>query len=418
MRALLMILIPMLALAGAMSLVFYLQSEPGGKVAEANEPPVEQVAPVITPVSPAQQGPDRSAPTPQPKRPTPPPPSTQVAKAAETIDEMVTVSRVRARRDREQQLERARRALATSQPAKALEACRRMLEAHPQDTDFLATKGDALAMQNRYDDAADAYEQAVELKPKDPALRYSLAVILARLDRRGEAIKHFEHVHKMWPDNTRVIYILAKLYQEEGKLSEASTLWAKVTELQPEQSGAWFNRGTVAIELGQHEQAVQALKRADELKPNEPDTRTNLGIAYQELGQANEAIAAFRSALDADAKYLPAVNGIADVYAQFYEDHKDSQEYLKYALSWCKYSRDIEPYQMRLIALHRRLVRARPSSVEAMNGLIQALVATPKRHPSYERHLAEAIELCKRSLEAKADQPKIRDMFETLSAEG
>lgn len=415
MRALLMILIPMLALAGVMSLVFYFQSDPGDAPADVEQPAAGQ-PPDEQPIAAGSKDGDRP-PTKTADRPEPKPPSTQVAKAAETIDEMVTISRVRARRDREQQLERVRRALGTKQPAKALDACNRMLEAHPKDADFLAAKGDALAMLKRFDEAAKAYESAIEVKPDDGALHYSLGVLLERLGQRSEALRRFERTRELWPDNTRVMYVLAKLYQEEGKLSDAAKLWQQVTKLEPKDSGAWFNRGTVAIELGQYEQAVEALKRADELKPGEADTRTNLGIAYQELGRPNEAIAAFRRALEVDAKYLPAVNGIADVYVKFYEEHKDSEEYLKYGLSWCKYSRDIEPFQMRLIALHRRLVKTSPTNVEAVNGLIHALAATPKGHPSWPRHKEEILKLCEQSLETKSDQPEIRALLEKLSAE-
>ena len=416
MKAVLLILVPMLVLCGVMMAVFWLSGKPGGdthpppsdaQVADARPAPVKKPPPKPTTRTVAKP----------PARTTSRPMPASARAAAEAVDDLVNINRVRKRRDRTQQLSLARKALASNKPAPAIAACDRILSAHPDDVDALSVKAEALVKMNRFAEAADAFGRAVQHRPDDVRLRYNHAVVLSRLERFGEAIRSYQAILDRQPQHAKAMYNLAVILHDEGKLTDAAALWSKITQANPDLAGAWFKRGVVAMQLSDFETALKAFSQADKLEPGRADTRTNLGIAHQELGHLAEAIVAYQRAREVDPEYLPAVNGFSEAYLRYYESNLQADEPFELALSWCEYSLSLKPSQPRLRGLFQRALKARPGSVGAMNGLARVLATTPAKSPQYASDRARAIELCQESLDAKPKQPDVTALLKQLRKE-
>ncbi len=424
MRAILLILVPTAVLGAVMTAIFWLSGDPG-------RPSVESSRPAPTPSAWAGRAPEAPGPTATlASRPAVPAPATTTSvpnaptsrglgAAAEALaqaaDDWANITRTRAKLDPTAQLKRARYALATSRPADAVAACDQILASHPDDVDALSAKAAALVMMRRFEEAAALYPRALEHRRDDLRLRFNYAVVLSRLSRFGEAIRHYELVLAARPDHAKAMYNLAVILQDEGKLTDAAKLWARVTRANPGLAGAWFNRGVVALQLGESEAARQAFVRADELEPGRADTRVNLGAACQGLGQLPQAIAAFQRAREVKPECLPAINGIAEVYLSYYEKNPDSDEHFECSLRWCEYSMRVRADQARLRSLFERALKARPDSVPAMNGLARVLTATSRDSAQYHSHRARAAELCRRSLEAQPNQADVASLLRRLS---
>jgi tetratricopeptide (TPR) repeat protein len=334
---------------------------------------------------------------------------------AEAVDDWVNVNRTRARRDQATQLGLAKRALATSRPAEAIAACDRVLKAHPDNVDALSAKASALVMMDRIKEACAVYERLIELRRDDLRVRYNYAVVLSRLKRFGDATRNYEFVLAHQPDHAKAMYNLAVILQDEGKLTDAVRLWKRVTDASPQLASAWFNLGVVSLRLASFAAAVKAFTRAEELEPGRADTRSNLAIAQHELGQLAEAIASFQRAREVKPKYLPAVNGIAEVYLAYCEKNPTSDEHFECGVRWCDYSLGIDPSQPRLRRLLERAVKVRPGSWVAKSSLAQALAATPAGSANRPRNRARALELCRESLEANPDQPETTALLKHLT---
>ena len=432
MKALLLILIPMLVLAGLMTVIFWAATEPYGTTsvtAEAPAAPAPQ--PEILParhVEPPALEPAPERPAPQPKPGAEPVPSQasaaptgtsqpirpDVVAQAEQIDDRVNINRSRRRHDRKRQLAVAKRALATSRPAEAIAACDRTLSFHPEDVEALSLKAEALIAMARLADAAVTYEHLVALRSDDVRVRYNYAVVLSRLERFPEARRQYESVLSRQPGHAKAMYNLAVIFQDEGKLSRAAELWAKVTDASPELASAWFKRGTVALRLDDYAGAAEAFTHADRLEPSQPDTLTNLGIGHYGQGQFAEAVAAYQRALKVAPKYLAAINGTAEVYLGYCEKDPGADERFECGLQWCEYSQGVKADQAALRALYERALKLRSRSVRAMNGLAEAMAATPPASILYERHRARAIELCRESLRLQPNQPRVSALLRRL----
>ncbi len=426
MRAVLLIGIPMVVLAGLMVLVFRaadpspppaVRADVSGE--EAGNPSAEEESsePLMPPKLGRRRKPSaKGSGEPRPPATAPALDTKALATAAEKIDDAVNLAKARALQNRSVQLDAAIRALATNKPAEAVAACNRILKAHPDDPKAVTLKAEAYVLMSRFEDAGKQYERAIELRPEENHLRYDYGVVCSRLKRFTDAVRAYEQCLKHDPDHMKASYNLAVLYGELGKLSDASRLWAKVTKASPERAEAWFRRGTVALQLGDHDVAAEALSKADELEPGRPDTLTNLGLAYHELGKAGDAIAAFQRAREAKPEYLPAVNGIADVYIRYFERNPSSEEHLQCGLQWCAHSAGIRPYQPRVAAVYRRVLKVRPDCVPAISGLAQVLAAAPAAAPRGKEAHAEALALCRKSLDLKPDQPEVKALLARLTA--
>jgi tetratricopeptide (TPR) repeat protein len=339
----------------------------------------------------------------------------KLSSAAEAIDDWANIARSRARRNRDVQLALARQALATSRPAEAIAACDHILATAPDDAEALSAKGLALVALGRYGEAASTYDRAIKVNPEDLRLRYNYAVILSRLKVFGEATRNYEFILSRQPDHARAMYNLAVIFQDEGKLTDAAKLWERITTVNPDLAGAWIQRGTLALQLGDYETAATALERAEKIEPGKLDICTNLGTAYQAAGRLTDAIAAFRRAQGIRKDWLPAVNGMAEVYLTYFERHPDAADQLDCALQWCEYSFHIKPDQPRLADLYQKAVKAQPDCLPAINGLARVLAATKPTDPQFQANREQAIDLCKKSLELKADQPEIDALLKSLT---
>jgi len=420
MRALLLILVPMCALAGVMTLIFWTSAEKS----DPRHPVRTQTAEKAAPRTVTQDAPSPPV-RPPSVRPQPAPtsaPGTQVAAMAKVVieaaDDWVNIQRSKIEHDRKVQLNFARQALDAGRPAEAIPACDRILAANPDDVEALSAKALALVALGRMPEAMALNERAVKLSPDDIRLRYNLATIQSRLRMFSEAIRNYEFILSKQPDHARALYNLAVILQDEGKLSEAARLWERVTQSNPDIAGAWLNRGTVALQMREFATAVTALTQADRLEPGKVDTLVNLGTALQGAGKPVEAVAAYRKALEIQRDCLPAVNGMAEVYLAYFEKHPDAADQLECALQWCEYSFKIKPAQPRLAVLYQRAVKVQPDSVPALNGLARVLATGKPSDAGYQENHDKAVELLKKSLALNPDQPEMAALLERLTGGG
>lgn len=424
MRALLLILIPLLTLAGVMTFVFWA----AGSHTEESAEEAAQVAKAPTTgagkPAPATRASTRPGPTTRFGILTSMPTqalgaaTSQAAAVADSVDEMANLARSRIRRDQSAQLTLAKAALATSRPGEAIAACDRVLGMTPNQLEALSTKAAALSMLGRYEQAAEVCEKAARIAPEDVVIRYNYGVLLSRLKRNGEAIREYEAVLKLQPDHAKAGYNLAVILEDEGKLSDAAGRWERLCKGNPDLADAWARWGSVALQLSDYENAVTALERADKLKPGQVDIAANLGTAYQGVRRWTDAIRAYERAIGIRKDCLPAINGMADVYLSYFERHVDATDLFDNAMEWCKASFRITPDQPRLANLYRRAIKARPDSLSAINGLIQALAVIKPDDPQYLKCREEILGLCRKSLEINANQPDIKAVQGRLKGDG
>ncbi|RAM63182.1 methyltransferase [Herbaspirillum rubrisubalbicans] len=111
-------------------------------------------------------------------------------------------------------------------------------------------------------------------------------------------------------------HYLGILLHQQGQHEAALALMHQASQSRPANADWCNDLGNVLFACQQFEQAVQAYEQALVLRPEDAQLWTNLGAARRAQGQADAAIAACQRALALTPQYLPALQQLAELYAQ------------------------------------------------------------------------------------------------------
>lgn len=193
-------------------------------------------------------------------------------------------------------------------------AFRRGLELAPNDVELHNALGWTLFQDGRTAEAVAEYERALAVEPLHTKSHNNLALALVELGRLEEAAGHFKTSLEIEP--TAEIYSdLGFIMAQLGKPEAARADYEKALELDPNCASAHLNLAVTFVQAGSFAEAEAHYRQA---LPGRPTAETHNGLGYvlARQGRADEAIAEFRKAIDADPKFTPAYNNIADALAK------------------------------------------------------------------------------------------------------
>ena len=176
----------------------------------------------------------------------------------------------------------------------AVAALRAMMEERPERIDAASALGDVFRVDERYDEAAEAYDIAVgrlaNVENQHWRLFYVRGIAFERVGEWPKAEADFLRALELEPDQPLVLnYLGYSWVEQERNLDEAKTMIEKAVELRPDDGYIVDSLGWVAYRLGDFEEAARQLELAVELVPGDPIINDHLGDAYWQVGRLNEA---------------------------------------------------------------------------------------------------------------------------------
>ena len=286
------------------------------------------------------------------------------------------------------------------------------LEANPHDKGLWATRGDALRLLERNEEAVQAYlraqeldaastqdvDRALKLAPNDPrALRVKLdlaralggdlqalaacdellksspddiellharADVLAALGRFEDAIENIERVRSLGPEDVALellhVRVLFQLKRSEEAVPLANAL---VSRAEPP-DGATLEQIASIAGSDHPELALAARERLREVEPRNVQNLLNMRALASRLGRVDTALTACSAVLAASPDNLEAMRGIAELQA-----------------GAGRVSEAIEAY--------RAVAKAHPHAVGELHKALE--VARDAQRPEAVREFAEAI---------------------------
>ena len=176
----------------------------------------------------------------------------------------------------------------------AIDALRAMMEERPERIDAASALGDVFRVDERYDEAAEAYDIAVgrlaNVENQHWRLFYVRGIAFERVGEWPRAEADFLRALELEPDQPLVLnYLGYSWVEQERNLDEAKTMIEKAVELRPDDGYIVDSLGWVAYRLGDFEEAARQLELAVELVPGDPIINDHLGDAYWQVGRLNEA---------------------------------------------------------------------------------------------------------------------------------
>jgi adenylate cyclase len=189
--------------------------------------------------------------------------------------------------------------LATS--ARALELEAGLAEAH-------ASRGLALSLAQRSEEAMREFERAITLDPNSFEAHYFYGRACFAQNKLERAASLFERAMALKPDDYQAIAMLVMIYPSIGRAAERPAAARKVVELaqvklglQPENPRPAYLGAIALIALGEHDRAREWLARSLAIDPDDILTQYNAACAHARMGD-------YEQAFDLLERLLPRAN--------------------------------------------------------------------------------------------------------------
>jgi adenylate cyclase len=189
--------------------------------------------------------------------------------------------------------------LATSAQALALEG--NLAEAH-------ASRGLALSLAQRNDEAAAEFERAIQLDPNLFEAHYFYARACFAQAKLERAASLFERAAELKPDDYQALVLLMQIYRSLGREQDIEAAARRGIELaereltlHPENPRPAYLGANALLSLGDEDRAREWLSRAIAIDPDDILTQYNVACAYARLGDVDPAF-------DLLERFLPHAN--------------------------------------------------------------------------------------------------------------
>ena len=184
----------------------------------------------------------------------------------------------------------------------------------PEHYEPLFRLGNLLRGEERFEEAASAYDGAFERlgepQPRHWTMFYFRGIALERSDQWERAEQDFKTALELEPEQPYVMNYLAYSWVEKKQhLDEAQEMLVRAVELRPTDGFIVDSLGWVYYRLQDYDKAVEYLEKAVELRPQDPVINDHLGDAYWKVGRFQEARFQWRRALslEPEADLIPTI---------------------------------------------------------------------------------------------------------------
>jgi len=176
--------------------------------------------------------------------------------------------------------------------------------------------GNALAEQNRLDQAIAEYRAALSLVPDYDDPHYNLGNALAKQGHWGEAAEHYQAALRFRADEAEIHYALGSALRHLGRNGEAGQQYERALAGQSNSAALWYHLGNAFLETGRIDLAATAFGRAVGLQPNDADAQLNYAGALAQIGRLPDAVKAFQNVLRLDPDAADVHNDLGGLLAE------------------------------------------------------------------------------------------------------
>ncbi len=182
---------------------------------------------------------------------------------------------------------------------------RRALELDPDLAEAHVSRGLALSLLNRPEEAEQMFEEATRLNPNLFEAYYFYARDAFSQGNQEKAIELYKRASELRPEDYQAPLLVAQIYEDLGRKDEAETARRSGVQaaegrldLEPDDVRALYMGANGLIALGEKERGLEWSRRANELEPGEPMLLYNLACNYAMAGESDRALACLEQAVD------------------------------------------------------------------------------------------------------------------------
>jgi serine/threonine protein kinase/Tfp pilus assembly protein PilF len=179
------------------------------------------------------------------------------------------------------------------------------LELDPDLAEAHASRGLAVSLSKRWEEAAEEFEKAMRLDPKLYEAPYFYGRARFAEGKAEESIKMFERAANLRPEDFQAPILLAQAYDSLGDNSNASSWYRRGVqilgermELNPDDTRALILGAVSLARLGERDRSLDMANRALSVDPDDSALLYNVACVYCSLGENERAIEVLERAVD------------------------------------------------------------------------------------------------------------------------
>lgn len=171
-----------------------------------------------------------------------------------------------------------------------LENAEEVVERTLSKADKLFVKGNKLYGEQKFEEAAQAYEEAIIISQSQWGYYFNLGLAYKKLDKKKEAINSFQKTLELNPETFSSNKELGEILAKDGNYEEAKKYYMRATELSPDDPDAFYNLGVCLTNIRESEEALTLFLKAVELRDDYADAYYQIGTIYIGQNRAEEAV--------------------------------------------------------------------------------------------------------------------------------
>jgi adenylate cyclase len=186
----------------------------------------------------------------------------------------------------------------------AEQASLRAVTLDPESAQAQASRGLALSISGRNEEAERAFDAAVRLDPELFEAHYFYARHAFASGQAEKALRLFEQAMRVRPEDYQAPLLAAQIYEEQARLDDAAAVRrigieraTRHLELDPDDARALYMAANGMAALGERDQAHAWAQRACALRPDDGMVLYNVACVYSLLGLEEAALAALEKAV-------------------------------------------------------------------------------------------------------------------------
>jgi serine/threonine protein kinase/Flp pilus assembly protein TadD len=181
---------------------------------------------------------------------------------------------------------------------------KKALELGPDLAEAHASRGLALSLSKRYDEAEREFQTAIRSNPKLFEAHYFFGRALFQQGKYREAVLHYQEASRVRPEDYQTALLVVPSLRSLNRVAEAEAtqrrgvqLAEKHLELNPDDARALYLSAGALMQLGERQRALEWAGRALALDPEDSGVLYNVACVYALGGQADEAMGCLEKAV-------------------------------------------------------------------------------------------------------------------------
>ena len=159
-------------------------------------------------------------------------------------------------------------------------------------------KGNRLYGEQKYAEAAAAFEEAVKISQPNWGYFFNLGLAYKKMDKKDETIAAFRKAVELNSESYSSNKELAEALGRGGAFEEAKPYFQKAVELSPDDPDAHYNLGACLTNTGESDAAQAHFQKAVDLKPDYADAYYQLGTIFIGQNKVPEAVQSLEKFLE------------------------------------------------------------------------------------------------------------------------